>query len=108
VQNCAVQRKSFSEMQCPIAQAPDEDLLPVLLAPGAWGNRWLSRAIVQVHPASGRLLDSVWVDRQSGRVLDSGSVALAAGPDAQHGSVAALTAPRRLGASGPSVREASW
>jgi hypothetical protein len=95
-------------MRCPIAQARDEDLLPVRLAPAAWGNRWLTRATVEVHPASGRLLDPVWVDRQSGRVLDSGSVALAAGPDAQHASVAALTAPRRLGASGQTVREASW
>jgi hypothetical protein len=103
-----VQRKSSSETQCPIAQALDEDLLPVLLAPGAWGNRWLTRAIVQVDPARGRLIDPVLVDRQSGRGLHSGSVVLAAGPDAQHASVAALTPVRRLGASVSIMREASW
>jgi DNA-binding HxlR family transcriptional regulator len=84
-----------------------EDLLPVLLALGAWGNRWLTRAIVQVDPASGRLLEPVLIDRQSGRVLDASSVALAAGPDAQPASIAALTPPRRLGAAVPTLREVS-
>jgi DNA-binding HxlR family transcriptional regulator len=83
------------------------DLLPVLLALGAWGNRWLTRAIIQVDPESGRELEPVLIDRRSGRQLDSTSVALAAGPDAPPSSRAALTPPRRLGAGVPTLTEAS-
>ena len=85
-----------------------EDLLPVLLALGAWGNRWLTRAIVPVDPATGERFDPVLVDRESGRLLCSGGVALAAGPDAPAAVRRHLSTPRVLGASpSPSSAEES-
>jgi DNA-binding HxlR family transcriptional regulator len=74
-----------------------EDLLPVLLALGAWGNRWLTRAIVPVDPETGERVDPVLVDRGSGRLLCAGGVAFAAGPDAPAAVRRHLSTPRVLG-----------
>lgn len=81
-----------------------EDTLPVLLAIGAWGNRWLTTAIVQVDPRTGERCEPMLVDRNTGHELCAGQVALAAGPDAQHELREALATPRVLGARGSEVR----
>lgn len=59
------------------------DLLPVVLALAAWGNRWLMRDAVAIEcmdPSSGRAVEPVLVDRETGRELSAGGVALRAGP----------------------------
>jgi DNA-binding HxlR family transcriptional regulator len=74
-----------------------EDLLHVLLALGAWGNRWYTESIIPVDAQTGARLDPVLVDRASGRRLESGQVALAAGPGASLKMRAFLSPPRPLG-----------
>ncbi|MEY4577435.1 MAG: hypothetical protein RL701_2138 [Pseudomonadota bacterium] len=76
------------------------DFLPVLLALGAWGNRWLAEdgvAIECADPETGRTLDPVVVDRTSGKRLLAGEVALKPGPAARRGLRAALAPLRLLG-----------
>jgi len=73
-----------------------EDLFPVILALGAWGNRWLTRAIVPVDPHTESPLEPVLVDQQSRRELTLGTVALAAGPDAPKLLRQQLAVPRLL------------
>jgi DNA-binding HxlR family transcriptional regulator len=80
-----------------------EDLLEVLLALGAWGNRWLTQSIVPVDARTGARLDPVLVDRASGRRLKAGSVALAAGPDAPPVTKGFLQSPRVLGKRAPTL-----
>ena len=73
------------------------DFLPVLLALGAWGTRWLSpqgAILIHVDPTTGTLLDPVMVDSKSGRRLCAGDVALAAGPGASQSLRRQLTQPR--------------
>lgn len=80
-----------------------EDLLDVLLALGAWGNRWLTRSIVPVDADTGARLDPVLVDRATGRRLSPGKVALAAGPDAKGKTKGFLQPPRLLGQAAPTL-----
>jgi len=64
------------------------DLLPVLLALGAWGNRWLApegELLTIVDTASGRAMDVAVVDRQTSQPIQAGRVALKAGPGATKG-----------------------
>jgi DNA-binding HxlR family transcriptional regulator len=61
------------------------DFLPVLLALGAWGGRWLSpdgAPLECIDAKSGRPLDPVLVDAKSGRRLAAGKVGLRPGPGA--------------------------
>lgn len=74
-----------------------EDLLEVLLALGAWGNRWLTESIVPVDPSSGQRLSPILVDRATGQRLRAGSVALGAGPGASAKLREFLDPPRPLG-----------
>lgn len=80
-----------------------EDLLEVLLALGAWGNRWLTESIVPVDAETGARLDPVLVDRATGRALKVGTVALGAGPDATGKTKAFMASPRLLGQSAPTL-----
>ncbi|HET9929105.1 MAG TPA: helix-turn-helix domain-containing protein [Polyangiaceae bacterium] len=85
-----------------------EDLLEVLLALGAWGNRWLTQVIVPVDANTGARVDPVLVDRVTGRRLSAGQVALAAGRDASSKMREFLKPPRKLGRCAPTlVLEAS-
>jgi DNA-binding HxlR family transcriptional regulator len=86
-----------------VLTAKGEDFLPVLLALGAWGNRWFTEAIVQLDPETGERLDPVLVDKQSGRVLKAGTVALGAGPGAPPPVRDFLKLPRLLGKQAPRV-----
>ncbi|MGC4089064.1 MAG: helix-turn-helix domain-containing protein [Polyangiaceae bacterium] len=83
--------------------AKGEDLLQVLLAIGAWGNRWFTDAIVPVDAQSGTRVEPVLVDRASGLALTAGNVALAAGPGANVKLRAFLEPPRLLGAAASRV-----
>jgi DNA-binding HxlR family transcriptional regulator len=79
------------------------DVLPVLLALTAWGNRWLATegvAIECVDAQTGRRLDPVVVDRRTGRPLLAGAVALQAGPGARPELRRALARPLVLGEPG--------
>lgn len=74
-----------------------EDLLPVLLAIGAYGNRWFTRAIVPVSTLTGKRVVPVLVDARTGQRLEPRTVALTAGPDAAPELRALLDPPRPLG-----------
>jgi len=80
-----------------------EDLLHVLLALGAWGNRWFTESIVAVDAQTGARLDLVVVDRASGRRLQRGQVALGPGRNASPKLRAFLSPPRVLGTAAPRV-----
>lgn len=80
-----------------------EDLLEVLLALGAWGNRWFTQSIVPVDARTGQRLDPILVDRATGQPLRAGSVALGAGPDASAKLREFLDPPRRLGQCAPTL-----
>ncbi len=76
------------------------DLLPILLALGAWGNRWLAPEgdlLTLVDPASGDPMDVAVVDRKTTRPLRPGEVALVAGPGAKKRMRERLTTPLVLG-----------
>jgi DNA-binding HxlR family transcriptional regulator len=76
------------------------DLLPVLLALGAWGTRWLLPAgplLVPVDAETGRAMDLAVVDRRTSRPVRAGSVALKAGPAASRRLKTALRSPLVLG-----------
>jgi DNA-binding HxlR family transcriptional regulator len=64
------------------------ELLPVLLALGAWGNRWLApegELLTIVDAASGKAMDVAVVDRKTGQPLRAGRVALKPGPGSTKG-----------------------
>jgi DNA-binding HxlR family transcriptional regulator len=78
------------------------DLLPIVLALGVWGNKWLSPkgALMRlVDPRTGRAIDPVWVDSRSKRRLGPGRVALGAGPGASRKLRSLLAEPRLLGSA---------
>jgi DNA-binding HxlR family transcriptional regulator len=77
-----------------------EDLLPVMLALGSWGNRWLAPRgePLTVADADGVPLEVGVVDRKTGRPLRPGHVALIAGPGASKQLRNQLKAPLVLGA----------
>ncbi len=80
------------------------ELMPVLLALGAWGNRWLApegALITAVDAASGAPLDIAVVDRRTSRPLRPGEVALAPGPGAKRRVRELLATPLVLGAQPP-------
>lgn len=80
-----------------------EDLLEVLLALGAWGNRWLTRTIVPVDARTGARVEPILIDRATGQRLRAGHVALGAGPDASERMREFLDPPRQLGQSAPTL-----
>jgi hypothetical protein len=74
--------------------------LPVLIALGEWGNRWLApegRLIEPVDARTGRAMDVAVIDRRSRQPVKAGGVALKAGPGANRSTRAALEAPLLLG-----------
>ncbi len=79
------------------------DLVPVLLALGAWGNRWLAprgAPLLNVHPKTGRRLEPIVVDRRTRRILKAGRVGVVAGPGAPAAVRKALVRPLVFGARG--------
>jgi DNA-binding HxlR family transcriptional regulator len=77
------------------------DLLPVVLALAAWGNRWLSPAgivIQTVDAVSGMPVEPALVDRVTRQPIEPGNVALAAGPSASARLRRGLAKPLVLGA----------
>jgi DNA-binding HxlR family transcriptional regulator len=77
------------------------ELLPILLALGAWGNRWVLRgkaSIVPVDLRTGAPIDLAVVDRHTGQPIEAGSVGVVAGPAASAQLKARLTRPLPLGA----------
>jgi DNA-binding HxlR family transcriptional regulator len=79
------------------------ELLPILLALGSWGNRWLApegELLTVVDPSSGEAMDIAVVDRKTARPLQPGAVALAAGPGAKKRMRELLATPLVLGGRG--------
>jgi DNA-binding HxlR family transcriptional regulator len=77
------------------------DLLPVLIALGEWGNRWLApegELLTVIDAQSGRAMDVAVVDRRTSRPLRAGSVAIKAGPGARRPVREALKTAMVLGA----------
>jgi DNA-binding HxlR family transcriptional regulator len=84
------------------------ELIPVLLALGEWGNRWLFPAgplLVPVDPATGRAMQLAVIDRRTSRPIRAGAVALSAGPSASKGLKAALQSPLVLGKKTSTARK---
>jgi DNA-binding HxlR family transcriptional regulator len=76
------------------------ELLPVLLALGAWGNRWLApkgELIVTFDAKTGASVDPVLVDRRTSKPIRAGGVGLRAGAGASKRLRAALKTPLVLG-----------
>jgi DNA-binding HxlR family transcriptional regulator len=76
------------------------DLLPVLLALGVWGNRWLApdgEILSVVDPESAEVMAVAVVDTRTGKPLRAGKVALVPGPGATSAMRARLAGPLRLG-----------
>ncbi len=76
------------------------ELLPVLLALGSWGNRWLApdgELMVPVDAETGEPLDTVVTNRRTGKPVGRRRVALAAGRGASDQLRRALATPLRLG-----------
>ena len=77
------------------------ELLPVLLALGTWGNRWLApegEILTVVDAASGSPLDLAVVDRKTAQPVLAGRVALKPGAGATKGLRDKLKEPLILGA----------
>ncbi|MGZ3478478.1 MAG: winged helix-turn-helix transcriptional regulator, partial [Polyangiales bacterium] len=77
------------------------ELLPVVLAIAAWGNRWLVPEGVAIQPVdakTGAKVHPEVVDRATGKPLAAGGVALAPGPAASARVRRGLTPPKVLGA----------
>ena len=84
------------------------DLLPALVALGAWGNRWLApegERLSIVDATSGRPMDVTVIDRKTSQPLRPGNVALTPGTGATKvsqmvnsvkGTVAASAMPRAM------------
>jgi DNA-binding HxlR family transcriptional regulator len=76
------------------------DLLPVLVALGTWGNRWLApegELMTVVDAESGVPLDVAVVDRTTARPVRAGEIALKSGPGAPEALRTALKKPLVLG-----------
>jgi DNA-binding HxlR family transcriptional regulator len=76
------------------------ELMPILLALGSWGNRWLAPegALLDiVDPESGDAMDVAVVDRRTSKPLRPGHVALTAGPGAKKRTRELLRSPLVLG-----------
>jgi DNA-binding HxlR family transcriptional regulator len=76
-------------------------LLPILLALGEWGNRWIFRGdatIVPVDLGTGEPIDLAIVDRCTGKPIEPGRVGVVAGTGASLGLRARLSRPLPLGA----------
>jgi DNA-binding HxlR family transcriptional regulator len=76
------------------------DLLPVLVALGAWGNRWLApegELLSIVDAANGKPMDVTIIDRKTSQPLRPGHVALKAGPGATKRLRERLKSPLVLG-----------
>ncbi|MFT3711407.1 MAG: helix-turn-helix domain-containing protein [Archangium sp.] len=83
------------------------ELLPVLLALGAWGNRWLAPRgafMTFVNPKTKRAIEPRIIDARSKKALRPGAVALTAGPGASRALRRQLREPVVLGTSGNSRR----
>lgn len=77
------------------------DFLPILMALGAWGNRWLApkgALLTTIDPESGAPMDVAVIDRRTRREIRSGAVAIAAGPAATKRLREKLKTPLVLGA----------
>jgi DNA-binding HxlR family transcriptional regulator len=77
------------------------DLLPILIALGEWGNRWLApegKLLTVIDAESGYVMDVAVVDRRTSRPLQAGNVAIKAGPGASQRTRDALKTPMVLGA----------
>jgi DNA-binding HxlR family transcriptional regulator len=82
------------------------DLLPVLIALGEWGNRWLApegALLTVIDAETGRAMDVAVVDRKTSRPLRAGNVAVKPGPGARPPMRDALKTPLVLGARPPPV-----
>jgi DNA-binding HxlR family transcriptional regulator len=76
------------------------ELLPILLALGEWGNRWIFRGdstIVPVDLDTGEPMDLAIVDRRTGKTIEPGRVGAAAGRGASAKLRARLSCPLPLG-----------
>jgi DNA-binding HxlR family transcriptional regulator len=76
------------------------DLLPVLLALGTWGNRWLApegEILTVVDAESGRAMDLAIIDRKTSRRVIAGRVALKPGVGATKSLRKKLKVPLVLG-----------
>ena len=76
------------------------DLLPVLVALGSWGNRWLApegELLTVIDRESGEAMDVAVIDRKTSRPLRPGGVALRAGPGAKKRLRGRLQEPLVLG-----------
>jgi len=76
------------------------ELLPVLVAVGAWGNRWLAPEgdiFTIIDPETGDAMDVAVVDRKTGRPLRPGRVGLGAGRGARKRTHELLRTPLVLG-----------
>lgn len=76
------------------------ELVPVMVALGVWGNRWLAPEgdlITVVDAESGKPIDVDVVDRGTSRPVRAGRVALAPGPGARKPTRERLTPPVRFG-----------
>jgi DNA-binding HxlR family transcriptional regulator len=75
-------------------------LLPILLALGSWGNRWLApegELLTIVDPRTSEPMDVAVVDRKTARPLEPGKVGLIAGAGATKRMRERLTKPLVLG-----------
>jgi DNA-binding HxlR family transcriptional regulator len=76
-------------------------LLPIILALGEWGNRWVlagDPTIVPVDLRTGDAIDLAIIDRRTGRAIEPGSVGVVAGRGASKQLRARLITPLPLGA----------
>ena len=74
-----------------------EELLPILMALAAYGNRWLSpdgEPLLPVDAKSGRVLEPVVLDKKTKKPFLPGQVALKAGPGAPRALKLSLKSPR--------------
>jgi DNA-binding HxlR family transcriptional regulator len=98
-------------VRCPYQDHPPRDeyrltkkgleLLPILLALGGWGNRWVfhgDATIVPVDLRTGDPIDLAIVDRRTGNAIEPGRVGVAAGSGASRELRARLARPLPLGA----------
>lgn len=76
------------------------EVLPILMAMGTWGNKWLSPKgdlLTIVDADSGKPMQVAVVDKKTGRELRPGNVALIAGRAARRAIREALKKPLVLG-----------
>jgi DNA-binding HxlR family transcriptional regulator len=77
------------------------ELLPILLALGAWGSRWVLRgkaSIVPVDLRTGEPIELAIIDRRTGASIQPGAVGVVAGKGASKQLRARLVTPLPLGA----------